>query len=78
MPKYYPVYKCPLCGTILRGREPIEIPYDQLPELLGKIIKNQQFAGNPYLYQAPMHVPCKCKDGSAGLAAFAGFKVASK
>lgn len=78
MPKYYPTYKCLLCGTILHVGEPKEIPYDQLPELLGKIVRNQQFAGNPYLYQAPMHVPCKCKDGSAGLAVFAGFQIASK
>lgn len=76
MPKYYPTYKCPLCGTLLQYGEPKEIPQDKLPELLGQIIRNQQFAGNPHLYQAPMHITCKCKDGSAGLAVFAGFKKA--
>lgn len=75
MPKYYAIYKCPLCGTLLKTTEnTIEIPYDELPKLLGKYIRTQQFAGNPYLYEAPSHIPCKCKDGSAGLAAFAGFK----
>ena len=75
MPKYLAVYKCPLCGTLLKTTEnPIEIPYNELPNLLGKYIRTQQFVGNPYLYDAPSHIPCKCKDGSAGLAAFAGFK----
>lgn len=76
MAKYFPTYKCPLCNTLLHDRNPIEIPYDKLPEQLGRFIRNQQFAGNPYLHQVPMYIPCKCKDGSAGLAAFAGFKKA--
>lgn len=78
MSKYYVTYKCPLCGTLLCYGEPEEIPYDKLPELLAKVIRNQQFAGNPYLYQAPMHIPHRCKDGSAGLATFAGFRLATK
>ena len=53
----------------------MEIPYDELPILLGNVIRNQKFAGNPYLYQAPMHIPHKCRDGSVGLAQFAGFSV---
>ena len=75
MSKYYAVYKCPLCGNILKYGESIEIPYDELPNLLGLVIRNQKFAGNPYLYQAPMHIPHKCRDGSAGLAQFAGFVI---
>lgn len=78
MSKYYPAYKCPLCGSLLQAGDPVEIPYDKLPEYLGVFIRNQQFAGNPYLHQVPMHIPCKCKDGSAGLAFFAGFRIASK
>lgn len=75
MPKYLAVYKCPLCGTLMKTtNDPIEIPYDELPKLLGRYVRNQQFAGNPYLYEAPEYLPCKCKDGSAGLAIFAGFK----
>ena len=75
MSKYYAVYKCPLCGTLLKTTEnSIEIPYNELPTLLGKYMRNQQFIGNPYLYEAPSYIPCTCKDGSVGLAAFAGFK----
>lgn len=68
-----PVYKCPLCGRLLTNGEPKDIPYDQLPNALAEFVKNQQFAGHPILYVAPMHIPCKCPDGNAGLATFAGF-----
>ncbi len=51
--KYFPVYKCALCGTLLRYGNATEIPYEELPKVLGDVIANQQFAGNPYLYQAP-------------------------
>lgn len=74
MAKYLAVYKCPLCGTLLYTANPQEVPYDKLPELCVKIVKNQQFAGNPYLYKAEMHIPHKCSDGNCGLAVFAGFK----
>lgn len=76
MAKYYATYKCPLCGTLIYYGEPSEVPYDKLPELLGKVINNQRFQGHPILHQAPMHIPHKCKDGSAGLAQFAGFRKA--
>lgn len=71
--KYWAVYKCPLCGKLSRLSDSVEIPYDELPNLLAHVIKNQTFINNPYLYQAPMHIPCKCNDGNAGLAQFAGF-----
>lgn len=76
MNRYYAMYKCQLCGALLRYGEPHEIPYDKLPELLGMVIRRQHLASNPYLNTAPMQVPCKCKDGSAGMAYFAGFKKA--
>lgn len=66
-------YKCPLCGSVLLYGDAKEIPYNELPTLLGMVINNQQFAGNPYLHKVPMHIPHRCPDGSAGLAAFAGF-----
>ena len=47
---------------------------DIMPELCVKVVKNQQFLGNPYLYQANFYIPHKCHDGNCGLAAFAGFK----
>lgn len=71
--KYSAIYKCLLCGQFIRYGSPHEVPYNELPRLLGKVIKNQLFAGNPALHEAPMHIPHKCKDGSAGLAYFAGF-----
>ena len=71
--KYHAVYKCPLCGKLLKLGDSVEIPYDELPNILGSIVKNQQFAGNPYLHKAPMYIPCKCDNGNAGLAQFAGF-----
>lgn len=43
--------------------------------LLGKVIQHQQLAANPFTRNnVPMHIPCKCPDGSAGLAQFAGFR----
>lgn len=71
--RYYATYKCPLCGKLLRYGDATEIPYDDLPKLAGMVVKNQMFMSNPALYKAPMHIPCKCDDGSCGLAAFAGF-----
>lgn len=72
--KYFPVYKCALCGALIRYGNATEIPYEELPKVLGDVIANQQFAGNPYLYQAPMHIPHRCPDGNGGLAYFAGFR----
>ena len=71
--KYWAVYKCPLCGKLSRLSDSVEIPYDELPNILGKVVQNQLFVGNPYLHKAPMQIPCKCADGNAGLAQFAGF-----
>lgn len=72
--KYFPVYKCELCGALLRYGNATEIPYKDLPKVLGDVVANQQFAGNPYLYKAPMHIPHRCPDGNGGLAYFAGFR----
>lgn len=71
--KYWAVYKCPLCGKLSRLGDSVELPYDKLPEILASVIKNQQFLGHPLLYRAPLHIPCKCDNGNAGLAQFAGF-----
>lgn len=75
MAKYYGVYRCLLCNKLFRVTNNIvNIEENQLPEILGRIESNQQFAGNPYLYQAPMRVPHKCGNGDGGFAHFAGFK----
>ena len=66
-------YKCPLCNRVLLYGNESDIPHEKIPDVLGMAIRNQQFAGNPYLHQVPMHIPCKCPNGDVGLAAFAGF-----
>lgn len=68
------VYKCPLCSRLLATGPSQEVPRDALPDLCGKVVQNQAFAGNPWLHQVQMQIPCKCPDGSCGLAQFAGFK----
>ena len=72
--RYLTIYKCQLCNALVQYGDSKEIPYDELPELCAKVVKNQRFAGNPYLYQAPMQIPHNCKDDSCGMAYFAGFK----
>jgi len=71
--KYLAVYKYPLCNGLSQHGEPKEIPYEELPTIIAKVIKNQMFAGNQYLYQAPMHMIHQCKNGNCGVAVFAGF-----
>lgn len=73
--KYYAIYKCPLCNKIFRISETAaEIDEDEIPDLLTKVILNQQFFGNPHLYQAPLYLPHLCGNGDGGLAQLAGFK----
>lgn len=71
--KYFAVYKCALCGQLIHYGNSKEVSYSMLPELIAKVIQNQQFAGNSYLYQAPMNIPHQCKDYNAGMAYFVGF-----
>ena len=47
--KYLPVYKCALCGALLWYGNATEIPYEDLPKVLGDVIANQRFAGDAYL-----------------------------
>lgn len=76
MDKYYVTYKCTLCGQLMVYGGAKEVPYDSLPELCYRVVQNQMFMGNQDLYQAPMQMPHKCKDGGCGMAYFAGFKKA--
>ncbi len=75
MSLYRAIYKCQLCGKLITTGKPAEVPPEKLPELLGKVIQNQQFVNNPWLYQVPFHIPHQCQDGSGGLAQFAGFQI---
>ena len=72
--KYFATYRCALCNSLVTYGDPQEVPYGKLPELLGRFEREQVFAGNPYLHTAPAKIPHKCKDGSAGMAYFAGFR----
>ncbi len=69
--RYYATYKCPLCGTILKYGNAVELPEQMLPEVLAKFVQNQQLIGTAH-YLAPMFIPHRCKDGNAGLAHFIG------
>lgn len=69
---YRATYKCPLCGAIIKYGNPTECKESQLPDLLARVVKNQQFIGTTF-YTAPLSIPHKCNDGNAGLAQFIGF-----
>ena len=73
MSKYAARYRCQMCGQLIHYGNPAEVPYEKIPELLAQVIKQQQFLGTP-LYQAPMHIPHRCADGSGCLAYFVGLK----
>lgn len=71
----HPIYRCLLCNTSFTAGNPVDVAYEQIPDLLGKVIQNQMFMSNPALYQFPMHLPHKCQDHKGGgLAMFIGFK----
>ena len=73
--KYNVIYKCPLCSTEFTVQEkPVEMDENMIPDMLAKVVKNQQMIGHPYLYVAPMHLPHKCGNGNGGLAQLIGFK----
>ena len=74
MNKYRLVYRCNLCGELTICGEGHPVPHEMLADLVGKVVRNQAMIGNPYLYNAPMHMIHYCRDGSVGLATFAGFK----
>lgn len=71
--KYMALYKCQLCGKVMKLGEAQEARYNDLPELMARVLKNQMMIGSMH-YQAPLMAPCKCDDGSCGAAYFAGFK----
>lgn len=74
MGKYYAVYQCHMCSTKFRITDKnFEMNDEKMPELLGKVVRNQQFLGS-YLYEAPINIPHHCKNDDYGLARFIGFK----
>lgn len=74
MGKYFAIYKCPMCLKEFKITEsPVEMDENMLPELLAKVVRNQQFLGSQ-LYQAPLHIPHKCGNGDGGMAQLIGFR----
>ena len=78
MGKYYAIYKCPMCSKEFRITDkPTELKEDDIPQLLARIVSNQQFLGSA-LYQAPIYAPHKCGNGDGGLAQLIGFRKVGK
>ena len=79
MGKYYAIYKCPMCYKEFRiiDKPPVKLEENDIPQLLARIVKNQQFLGSA-LYQAPIYVPHKCGNGDGGLAQLIGFRKVGK
>ena len=72
---YFAVYKCPLCGKEFRVADnPVQMEENRIPELIARVVKNQKFVGNQYLYEAPMYLPHQCGNGDGGIAQLIGFK----
>lgn len=72
---YNAIYECQLCKERFRvNQEAFEADPNTLPNMIMGVIHNQQLAGNPYLYQAPMYVPHNCSNGDTGVAMFIGFR----
>lgn len=77
MKKYYIAYHCLLCSTVFAYGDATELPYDELPDLCGKVVLHQ-LDGNKYGLKFPKYTHHKCPDGSCGLAHFAGFSEVKK
>ena len=74
MAKYNVIYKCPMCGKEFTTQDkPVEMEEHMIPELLAKIMKNQQFLGTVF-YEAPLYLPHQCGNGDGGLAPLIGFR----
>lgn len=73
--KSYVAYRCLLCNEVVMMEMPENIPQTSNKDFCNAVLRNQLFFGNPALHQAPMHMIHNCKDGSCGVAQFAGIKV---
>ena len=75
MSDYRTVYRCRMCGEILRGPV-IDIGSYYIVDAIEKMAYAQQFRANPYLAKdiPPMTILHHCKNGWDGIADFAGFK----
>jgi hypothetical protein len=64
--KYCPTYRCVLCGELVDFCDPIELEESCLHDLSAFILNSKT--------QMTEHITHKCKDGSTGVAYFAGFR----
>ena len=71
---YFAIYRCPMCGTEFRiTNSPTKMREDDIPELLARVVKNQQLIGSQF-YEAPIYLPHKCGNGNGGIAQLIGFR----
>jgi len=68
MAKYFPAYKCQLCGSVIKYGDTAEVEEDRLEGLVRYITANKT--------QGLSFIPHKCKDGNCGAAVFVGLKKA--
>lgn len=73
--EYYAVYKCPICNAICPYGQAYAMTDEVIELIMHKAIAGLQLVGHPSLQQIPMHMMHSCRDGSKGLAVFAGFEV---
>lgn len=75
MAKYIALYHCQMCGEMQRLRQEANAQPEDIVALLAKTMYLQDRLGSRSdLVQVQERIPHKCKDGSLGVAIFAGFK----
>ena len=71
--KYQVVYKCSLCNGLIAYGDPKEMTKEQCVDVIAKVLRDQQFIGNP-LYRSALMLPHCCSNNNIGAAYFAGLK----
>ena len=75
MARYRPIYKCGLCGMLLKIPETLNVPESEAEKQIARVIwRNEHFAGRRDLNPVAMYIPHNCTDGSCGVAQFIGIK----
>lgn len=64
--KCYPTYRCALCGELIDFCDTIDLEESDLHDLSAFILNSKK--------KMTEHMTHKCKDGSTGVAYFAGFQ----
>jgi len=73
MREYRPVYRCRLCGEAIPGAYSA-IPFDTAMKHAKHALYTATFVDNPYLGGDKSKIMHKCRDGSVGVADFAGME----